>query len=321
MNITVVGPGALGCLLAARLHQAGGRRVRLLDHNPDRAEALNRQGIIIEELPSAASSAPAPSPPLSIPVSTAPATVTEAGAVLLCVKSFALESVLDAIIPHLRPATLVVALPNGIGHLESMRRLTGHCLPALGISTEGATLLAPGRVRAGGRGLTRLGYVEAPKSNLAESDPLIQIVSLFNRAGLACTLSDDIHRDLWRKLLVNAGINALTVIHDCPNGRLLEIPEAREAMARAVLEAAAVAAAHGVSLEEDPVAMVEEVCRNTAGNISSMLQDIRRHRPTEIMAINGEVIRRADELGLAVPENRRLVKAVDRLQAKSRPQS
>ncbi|MDF1614315.1 ketopantoate reductase family protein [Desulfurivibrio dismutans] len=305
MKLVVVGPGALGCLLAARLHLAGTCHVQLLDHRPQRAAALNRQGIILEE-PGAA-----PSPPLPIPVTTDPGGIIHADTAVFCVKSFTLPQALASAKPFATPKTIFIAFANGIGHLEEMRRLSDCCLPVLGICTAGATLLAPGRVRVGGQGSLTLGYAVNPATPAGPAGPngaapLLPIAQAFRQAGFDTRLSNDIDRELWYKLLVNVGINALTVLHDCPNGRLLEIPAARRLMAQAVSEAAAVAEASGISLNIEPLAMVEEVCRRTATNISSMLQDIRHHRPTEIMAINGEIVRRANILGMTAPANEEL---------------
>lgn len=304
MDIVIVGPGALGCLLAARLHQAGHCPTSLLDHDPDRAALLNRQGIILAD-------GAAPSPPLMIPTTPEPATVAGAGVVLLCVKAFALPAALAAITPYLVPTTLLIALQNGISHLETLRAMADRCLPALGVSTEGATLLAPGRVRSGGAGLTRLGYPEPPGP--VEGGRLAEAAVQLSQAGIRTEISPDIQGELWRKLIINAGINALTVIHDCPNGELLERPAARRTMAQAAREAAAVAAAAGAAIKEDPVALCEEVCRQTSSNISSMLQDVRRCKPTEILAINGEVVQRAARYGLAAPINRELLAQVRQL--------
>ncbi|MFH7321035.1 ketopantoate reductase family protein [Desulfurivibrio sp. D14AmB] len=295
----MVGPGALGCLLAARLHLAGAGPA-LLDHDPARAALLNRQGIILAE-------AGGVNPAAVVPVSTDPATVGGADLVLLCVKAPALNSALDAIAPLLPPSSLLLALQNGISHLEILSARKLPCAWALGVSTEGANLQGPGRVRSGGAGLTELGFVQPPTP--AADQLLNATVALLNRAGLRAARHPEIIGRLWRKLIINCGINALTVIHDCPNGRLLEIPAARRAMAAAVREAAAVAAASGINLPDDPVALTEAICRQTATNISSMLQDIRQGRATEIMAINGEIVRRAGQLGLATPVNLELLTA------------
>ena len=81
-------------------------------------------------------------------------------------------------------------------------------------------------------------------------------------------------------------------------------------MRRAIHEGAAVAEALNISLDHEPVALAMQVCRDTGANISSMLQDVRNNRRTEIDAINGAVVRAGRRLGLAMPENEALVKAI-----------
>ncbi len=71
-----------------------------------------------------------------------------------------------------------------------------------------------------------------------------------------------------------------------------------------------VAKAQGISWDDDPVTQTLQVCQATAANISSMLQDIRAGRATEINAINGAVCELARQHGLASPENDLLVQQV-----------
>jgi len=56
--------------------------------------------------------------------------------------------------------------------------------------------------------------------------------------------------------------------------------------------------------DPDPARHVEEVCRSTAENLSSMLQDVMNRRRTEIDAINGAVVAEAEKLGVPAPINR-----------------
>jgi 2-dehydropantoate 2-reductase len=104
----------------------------------------------------------------------------------------------------------------------------------------------------------------------------------------------------------------LTALHDCPNGQLYDLPTLRKQLEQAVREAATVARAKGIDVGGDPVADVLAVCLATKDNISSMLQDIRHRRPTEIDAINGALVADAHDLGLAVPVNEELIRAVKR---------
>ena len=132
---------------------------------------------------------------------------------------------------------------------------------------------------------------------------------------MEAVIADDWRSVVWDKLVVNAAINALTAVHGVENGALLRDPALRAAMRQAALEAATVAVAKSTRQKaNDIVAEVERVCDLTGSNISSMLQDVRAGRRTEVDAINGLVVREAERLGSDVPINRDLwqqVKAME----------
>lgn len=120
----------------------------------------------------------------------------------------------------------------------------------------------------------------------------------------------DIRRQQLLKLSVNAVINPLTAVFDCSNGELRERPDLLplvEAIAREVDE---VLARLDPGWPGDTMDRCLEVAGATAGNTSSMRSDVRAGRATEVDHINGWIIRRAESLGLEVPENRRLLQAV-----------
>ena len=138
----------------------------------------------------------------------------------------------------------------------------------------------------------------------------MKAAAILSAAGLATEVVDNIEDRLWQKLLVNIGINGLTVLYDCPNGQLLEIPEARTRLIALVKEGLLVAQRKGIDVGTDPVKRALDVCRATANNISSMLQDVRNNKSTEIMAINGALLAEAEKLAIRVPENELLTRQV-----------
>ena len=94
----------------------------------------------------------------------------------------------------------------------------------------------------------------------------------------------------WRKLAVNCVINPLTALYGCRNGDLQRYPEQIETLCR---EVASVMAMEGYHTScEGLMQYVMDVIRSTADNVSSMLQDIRNQRHTEIDYITG-YLRRA----------------------------
>jgi 2-dehydropantoate 2-reductase len=307
MRILLVGPGALGCLLAAVISRTldnSADHLSILDHNQERAALLNSQGIVFE--------ADGQQHRISLTVTTDPAASGAAEAVILCVKSHDIARSLQFCQPLLNEGPLLLFLQNGIAHLDDGQP-TGRAAIAYGTTTEGATLLGPGHVRHAGHGLTHLGF-RNPDDD-AFLNRLNQLAGIFSRAGLPTITTDRIIDRLWAKLFINVGINALTAIHDCANGDLLTLAGARERMRTAVAEAEMVARLQGIRIDGDPFAATEEVCRKTAGNISSMLQDVRRRRRTEIDAINGAVVRAGRQLGVDTPENARLLRQVREIES------
>jgi 2-dehydropantoate 2-reductase len=178
-----------------------------------------------------------------------------------------------------------------------------------GVTSQGATLLGPGRLRHAGEGPTQL----ATRPTIGPA--IEEIAYLFSRVGLAGLLTDDLDSLLWGKLIINVGINALSAILRVTNGQVAEIEPAAAVMTQAVTEAVQVAEALGIRLpNRDPIYQVRRVAAATTINRSSMLADVLRGVPTEIEAINGAVVREGRRLGLATPVNElllQLVKAIE----------
>jgi 2-dehydropantoate 2-reductase len=302
MRVTIVGPGSVGLLWAVRLAGAGAE-ITLLDHRPARAAQLAQTGVFLEDgegqthLPLVATADPAMA-------------LAKADLALVCVKAYHTAEVARTLAAHLPQEARALTLQNGAGNVEALVAALGAGRVLGGITSEGATLLAPGRARHAGRGQTHLGRAEGPPDAF-----VLALADLFNRAGFATSPAQGARNLIWTKLLVNVGINALTAILNVPNGRLLELAAAAEMMALAVAEAEAVGKAAGVDfLHQDMLAEVRQVAARTAVNISSMLQDVRARRATEVDYINGAVCRRGAELGLATPVNLSLTRLVQAME-------
>lgn len=304
MRITIVGPGAVGLLWAGRLALAGAE-VNILDHRPERAALLNAEGLLLE--------AGGEETRVPLPASADPGEALAAcDLALVCVKAYHTREVARTLAGHLPAGARALTLQNGAGNVEALVEALGPRRVLGGITSEGATLLGPGRVRHAGQGQTHLGPAQGAPDGFCQG-----LAALFNRAGFACQAAQGVQNLIWSKLVINVGINALTAILEVPNGRLLELAGAGQVMAAAVAEALAVGRALGiVFLHEDMQAAVAEVARRTAQNISSMLQDARNRRRTEVEFINGHVARAGQGLGLACPVNQTLTSLVLALEQK-----
>jgi 2-dehydropantoate 2-reductase len=291
MRVTIVGAGALGSLFGALLAEVAG--ITMLDRSPEVVRAIQRDGLRLVEGDQIHK--------VRVFATGDPVAASGADICMVMVKSYGTAWAAQVARRVLATGGLALTLQNGLGNRELLAGALGPERVWQGVTAQGATLLAPGEVRHAGNGPTHL-----------ETRPDIagragEIAALFNRAGLETHLSSDLAGILWGKLIVNAGINALTALLRVPNGMLAEAASTRRLVARVVNEAAQVALARGIVLPYlDPEARVLEVCRATAANRSSMLQDVLRGSPTEIDAINGAIVREARALGLLAPANEML---------------
>lgn len=297
MKIVIVGPGAIGCLFAAFLSKVG-QEVWLLDKNQERALALNQKGISIEGVSGNWQA--------KVRATAEIKEIDQADLIILTVKSYDTKTAIRSVKPLVKEHSSVMTLQNGIGNIEIIGELVGTERVIGGVTNQGATLLGAGHIRHAGKGETVIGRIDGKIP--AE---LRSIREIFNQAGLEARISRDIKGLLWSKLIINAAINPLTAITRLNNGKLLDFEGTRRILREVATEALKVAKRKRIKLiYDDPLAKVEAVCEATAANISSMLQDILRKKPTEIDFINGVIIRQAQELGIPVPANTLLVDLV-----------
>jgi len=301
MRVAVVGAGAMGCLYGGHLAEAG-VDVSLVDVWREHVDAINAKGLHMTGVSGGRV--------VHIPATTDPETIGEVDLVLLFVKSYDTAQAMRDSGSLIGGDTCVLTLQNGLGNLEAITEAVGAGRALGGTTSHGSTLVGPGEIRHAGVGPTVIGTLDGGSRSMAET-----AADMFNGAGLQTRVSGDVRGDIWGKVLVNLGINALTALTGLRNGQLLEIPELRLLMRLAVEEGMMVAEADGVDLGPlNHLAHVYEVAEATGANRSSMLQDVDRERRTEIDALNGAVVGLGEKLGVKTPVNRALTALVKGLE-------
>jgi 2-dehydropantoate 2-reductase len=136
-------------------------------------------------------------------------------------------------------------------------------------------------------------------------EPLCRAI---REGGIPCERTDSIEQDLWAKMLYNCALNPLGAILGVPYGALAAAASTSVLMDRIVEEVFAVMTAAGYRTHwQEPGRFLEVFYRrlvpDTAEHKSSTLQDLAAGKRTEIEALNGAVIRLAQEHRIAVPYN------------------
>ncbi len=307
-EITVLGGGSLGLLLAGKL-SASGCECQLWTRTDSQASLLNSNGLKLESQSGQLSS--------RINIRAVPiedVLAFQDGPVLLAVKQTALTpewlEKLAIVIPN--GGTLVL-FQNGIGHAERLR----HALPGrkliMAVTTEGALKIDATTVRHTGHGETRLGEwrfedsagkKENMDSDHEEHSAMLRLLErLLKQAGFSVFLSKQLREAILRKLLINAVINPLTAILRIRNGELTESAARMRLMQALFQESFEILDEYDIGDKSELWNTVLEVCSATAYNESSMLQDVSSRKETEIDYINGAICRMAAGQGKEAPWN------------------
>ena len=310
MKIAIVGAGAIGGYLGARLAGAG-EEVTFIARGANLA-ALQSRGIrLIAEDGSE-------EPPRAVRACAAPAEAGEHDAVLLAVKAHQVAPIAADVRHLLGPDTPIVTMQNGIpwwyfhrhrGEFEGrpVRAADPDGTIARSIDADrviasvvypAADLIAPGTVRV----------VEGNRFSLGELDgsttPRIQAISAsLTRAGFRAPVVVDVRSEIWLKLWGNLSFNPISALTRATLVDLCRFPPTRELCANMMAEAEAIAEKLGVHMRigiERRIAGAERV----GAHKTSMLRDVEQGRPLELDALVGAVVELGELTGTPTPNIR-----------------
>jgi len=283
----IIGPGAIGALTCAQAQQYG--PVWAYAHRPDLTLARHclRSPEPIE-LNWQRLTGPSPRNDTN--------NDNDIDLIWTCCKAYHAQATTEALLRRF-PNALAILLHNGMGPQHQLaQQFPGRLI--WGTTTCGALRLDPLTYRQTGYGTSHLGLPpDAPKNSPAAA----MVTRLASWQGpLALAVSDQVEQLLWQKLLINAVINPLTAALQIPNGQLLE-PEFAEEIEGLCREVGQIMQHLGLAPINNPVLQVRRVAALSAENRSSMAEDVRLGRATEIDYINGFLLRAAQPFELATP--------------------
>ena len=300
MRIVILGAGALGGLIGARLSEAG-EDVTFLEANVARARLLAEEGLYLSE-------AEAGERHVRLKVVTSVEGLPPADLLFVAVKSYQTEGAVRAALPVVGERTWILSTQNGIGNVDRIRRVgdTGRVLT--GITYHSIQHTGPNRMRY----RTGIKPVQIAPADGEITDELRAIGAMFCGAGLATEVVQSVDTVVWQKLVHNSVVNPISALTGMSCSELLEDDDLQALMRGLCEEIAGVMRARGTPLEdpEDPYRPLIRSQKALGKNRPSMWQDLVRGFRTEVDAMNGGIVDEAERLGLKAPLNWALVQFV-----------
>lgn len=286
-SVVVVGAGAMGCLFAARLAEAGAD-VTLIDVDQARLKAIAEHGIHLDD----------DGGRRVVPMRTALAAQVTAPVdlVLMFTKSQHTAAAIASLAQLADGHACALTLQNGIGNAEAMAQVFSPDRILHGIAELPADLHRAFEVSSHGKGALRLGGYTRQADAAAPA-----AAELLARAGFQTIADPDVEAAIWEKLAFNAALNTLGAVLGMSNGQVADSPSRRIAYAIAE-ETVATARARGIKVDAAAIrGKIDYALANHRGHKASMLQDRLAGRRTEIEAINGAIVRAAEAAGVPAP--------------------
>ena len=322
-QVLVLGAGNIGCYLGGKL-QAAGAEVHFVGR-PRMLDALRANGLTLTDRDGGRLQLPAADLRLYEAI---PEGLDGNWLVLLCVKSRATATAAAEISTHLPAGTLVLSMQNGISNAEVAQAAAPGLTVLPGVVPYNVAEIGPGCLHRGSDG----------QLSVQDHPDLKFWLPLLDAAGLPVVMYDDLKPVQWGKLLLNLNniVNALSgqplraqlLDHDLRTCTAALIDETLGLLARAKIKPA----------KQGPVSprwlpwvlrlptplfklAARRMLRIDDKARSSMADDLARDRPTEVNAINGEVLRLAGRLGVLAPVNARVVTLLKAWTPRSSPMS
>ena len=297
MRIVVIGAGALGASLGARM-AASGHAVTLVDRWPEHVAAIAERGLKALGVPSPVE--------IRLPAALPDAAPEGQDLALIAVDANGTAEAAAIAARALAPEGCALTLQNGIGNVETLGGVLGHGRVVGGATMCSFRTVGPGVVEQTNLSSTVIGELDGQCGARVAG-----LAGLLAEAGYPTRITADIMGVIWEKLVVNVAINPICGVTGLRMGELARLPATDRYQDLLLDEAFAVARAKGLSLPERELReRVKAHCWDKYSQ-PSMLQHLEAGRRTEIASLNGALVREALALGVPVPFNQAIAWLVE----------
>ena len=290
MNIVIIGAGGVGGYFGGKLSQAGYHTTFIA--RGQTLEKINQNGLQVKSIKGGFHVYPHVTDQYDI--------IKEADLILLCVKSWQIEKISTKIKPFLKSSATVLPLQNGADNAERLLKILKEENVIAGLCRIVSKIESPGII-------DHFSYepeVIFGEINNELSERVLNIKSVFDKAGFTNNISENIQRDIWLKFLFITSISAMGALTRSVLGKMREDPYLREKLMQTANEIVTVGQKLGISIDqrdiENTFDLIDKLDYNTT---MSMQRDIMEGKPSELDNFNGYIVYQGDKLGIETPIN------------------
>lgn len=298
-TVTIIGQGALGVLFGKQItHALGTKNMRYLA-DQERINRYQKNGIICN------------GEKCEFGYVTPQETGKPADLVIFAVKGPALSDAIASAKNQIGEKTIILSLMNGISSETEIGKVYGadHMLicvaQGMDANRDGNSLV-----------FTKPGELVFGELDNSHSEKVKAVADLFDKAGIHYTIPENMERILWKKFMMNVGVNQVVTAYETNYGGVKVDGEPRQKMLAAMREVIAVANKKGIDINESDIDFWMGILSGFGSELKpSMTQDSDAKRKTEVDLFSGTLMEMAKELNVPVPVNEWLNKKIKEIEA------
>ena len=289
-KVMVMGAGGMGALFGMILDE-GGMDVTLVDHDEAHVAAIQKNGLKVSGLGGERTR--------EMHIVTSPEDINDVDIVLVQCKGTSTKAAAKSMKHLADQNSLFVSFQNGLGNEEILGEILGTENVLGGLTSMAGARLGVGHIQDFDRVPTYIGEMQGGISPRVEA-----IATAMTAAGLETKASADITSDIWKKLIGNLAMSAVSGVTNLTSVEILNIDSLRDVCFRALDEAISIAHSQNVNLDKDEVVAGLKMMTQPSGtgdNKSSLCLDVQARRQSEIEFIYGHPLALAKAANLNVP--------------------
>jgi len=295
MKIVIFGGGSMGLAYAGLISKIASD-VLLFVRRPEQVTAINKEGLTLQTSKG--------KQPIKVKATANPNDLKEADSVVMLVKNYDSESAAKVIAGNTKESCVIMTTESGIGVEEIYNEVCSPRKIIRAVSYLGCKRLSDTSTQIGEN--MNIVIQRPDESNKIA----IELVELMQKAGFQVELSDNINDIVWKKMIVVTAQQATSALTGLTFGQLLESEDALALAKNLLGELKLVSKKENIHLSDDLMKIVKNNWKSLPSHKSSMYQDLKSGRKTEIDMMNGAIVRLGAKHGIPTPNNDAITRLV-----------